>query len=75
MRRRYIMASFLMIVLLALPGCYVPTGYYLVTAKITHQHCDEACKKRHRMQGEYMMFDPIHGPGYKLKGTQNPKPR
>ena len=33
MKRRYYMASFLMIVLLALPGCYIPSGMYRVTAK------------------------------------------
>ena len=33
MKHRYYMASFLMVVLLALPGCYIPSGmYYRVKA-------------------------------------------
>jgi hypothetical protein len=32
MKHRYYMASFLMVVLLALPGCYIPSGMYRVKA-------------------------------------------
>ena len=37
MKRRYYMASMIMIVLLALSGCsvYIPTGKYRVTANVS----------------------------------------
>jgi len=43
MKRRYIMASFLMIVLLACAGCAMPTQAH----RVGHA-CDEECGEFHR---------------------------
>jgi len=52
MKYRYYMASFLMIVLLALPGCYIPSGMYRVTAKVTSAHTASGrCHTEERADG------------------------
>ena len=52
MKRRYYMASFLMIVLLALSSCYVPSGKYRVSAKVVSAHTASGrCHTEERADG------------------------
>ena len=73
-------------VLIALAGCYIPSGLYRITHKVTHVRpdgveCDvDLTKKRPDgwtgippCEDKYTSMDPLYGPGHSLKGASRPR--